>query len=131
MSVITYLGPHPEVYFALPIPFEGQEVRPWPFRGRMHHIEAVALTPSHPMRKGRWVAVWLAGMRCREGPWFRVHLTPEEWRACQRQAPWLQKATDMRAFTSPTINDTFWQRYRDHGHEEPQVHGLITTDPCP
>lgn len=113
MSLVTYLGRLPEVSFALPIPFEDQEVRPWPFRGRMHHLEACAFSPGHPTRKPRWVGVWCAGMRRREGPWFRVHVTPEEWRLCQRQAPWLQKVADMQAFTNPAINARFWDLYRD------------------
>lgn len=113
MAVATYLGPKFELAFALPIPKDGEEVRPWPFRGKGQRNEAVVLEPGQPRRVHRWVALWLAAMRRKVGPWVRVRFEPGEWVACQRQAPWVKKVWDFQGFTQPQGNAWFWQAYAE------------------
>lgn len=109
MATVRYRGgegSHPEPSFAFPILGAHHPVLPYGFiaeRYRSRRIESVCLPPGAWRPVNPFVAMFLAGIRRRHGPWFDVRLSPPEYREVRRRAPWIVKATDAVALCAPDV----------------------------
>lgn len=111
MAFATYLthNPRPGYEFSVSIiiPKPGYPVGPYgavPL-GPHSHNEVVALPPNVPRRVNLWAAIYLAGLRKRGGPWFRVQLERGEWQEIQARAgDWIRKARDAVALVNPEVS---------------------------
>ena len=116
MAGAMYVGDHQEPSFAFPILGADTPVLPFGVIDiiagyRSRRIDLVCLPRDVWRPVNPFVAIYLAGVRRRHGPWFRVRLSPPEYLEVRRRAAWITKARDA---VGPAPPD---QRGRRHSHE--------------
>lgn len=107
-AIVRYRGEHQEPSFAFPILGATTPVLPFGTLDlgagyRSRRIESVCLPANVWRPVNPFVAIYLAGIRRRHGPWFDVRLTPAQWQEIRRRAPWIQRAYDAIRLCDPEV----------------------------
>lgn len=110
MAKVLYVGRHPEPSITMRVP--RPDNRPvWPFdvadEFDKRRNEAVAFPQGVWRPVSPFVAIYLAAVRRRTGPWFTVRLAKGEWDEIRRRAPWIVRAKDARRLVDPDQTAAF------------------------
>lgn len=85
MARVLYLGAHPEPSLSLPEAPPTGPLHPWPARNATGRNICYAFPRGIERRVPALVALYLAGLRRREGPWFSIRLERGEYQALLAQ----------------------------------------------
>ena len=83
MALVTYHGTHPEPSLGWP---DGCRVAAHVMRGRSIRNLSLVFPRGLPRETPALAALWLAGVRRREGPWFEIHFHKGEYQKLVDQA---------------------------------------------
>lgn len=113
MAQVRYRGDHPEPSFAFPILGKDTPILPFGTLSaagyRSRRIETTCLPQGVWRPVNPFIAIYLAAIRRRIGPWFDVRLSRPEWREIRKRAPWIRRASDAAALCDPNVMEGLYQ----------------------